>query len=207
MPVQRVARGSCSVEIQTQTVRDPNSGNGVPGARVQIYAPSGSASFEAPLDFLAVMAREFYDVCGSPERAAAMPVLVTRPTPDLELAPTLRQGEKASWIDRAMDVHADLRTLQLEWTTDNIPKVSTLKSGVHDILASVHDFGMVSFWKVAVGRPGLRDHPVGSGEHAVGGRFYEGSEASFDMAFVAASERVIIEFSEQVEQAKKALKE
>jgi hypothetical protein len=187
----RISRGSYSVGIDRTTVHDYSRGSsgGVPGARIDLQGPGGSGNFEVSLDFLAAMAREFYDVCALPEQAAAMP----RPRPEQPLV-LVTPVDHATWIDRAMYIHKALRERKLEWATEGIPKVATLKTDMpgrwdtHDITAAIHDFGMASFWQVSYGSSVVA-----------------GSEASFEMAFVAASEEVLKIFDTQAEGAKETL--
>jgi hypothetical protein len=183
----KISRGDYSMNIDRQTVRSYH-GNGDLGVRIDILGPSGSGRFEVSLDFLAVMAREFYDVCALPEQAAKMPR--PEPPPPVLVTPV----DHATWIDRAMFIHKALHERKLEWATEGIPKVTTLKPDLperwstHDITAAVYDFGMASFWRVSFGSTVVA-----------------GSEASFDMAFVAASEEVLKIFDTQAEGAKETL--
>lgn len=187
MITNRISRGPYSAEVTTQPVRNftGSGGDGIPGARININGPNTNANFEVSLDFLAVLAREFCDVCEMPKQAAEMPRPV--PSPPALVTPV----DHATWIDRAMFVHKALRERNLEWTTEGIPKVATLKPDkTHEITAAVQDFGMASFWSISYGST-IVAH----------------SEASFDMALVAASEEVIKVFDIQAEGAKATLSE
>lgn len=181
----RLSRDGYNLDIELIGVQDIY-GKAVPGARIGIQGPNAYATFNLPLAFMAVMAREFYDVCAIPS-----PPTPTAPVPSQPPEPRPLSDEAMAWAYRASQVHRELANYNISCRALR-SRISGLRfaafENTYGIKAEAIDGGLLSSWWVE----------AGEGNHA-------GGAPSFETAAIACGERILELLEARAKQTEAAL--
>lgn len=106
-----------------------------------------------------------------------------------------------TWMDRALVVSERLRALGLKWVCDDSGRRPRARLVLDELVAEVMDFGAVAFWRLRT--DGFH---VKLGDNKYTQDLWDGgSEATFDLALIAAGEALVTEMDARAGSAVKQL--